>query len=118
MIGRPAGDGASARGPAWASVALGLLGLATLPAAIAVTERVDTLSLLEAGFAIPAAIVLALAAVVIGRRVQRRSRQTLAALPGARVARFGRVLGYMGLYVGLMAALAVGFYAVLTFAST
>ncbi len=97
---------------------LGLLGLATLPAAIALTERLDGLSLVEAGYAIPAAIVLAVAAVVIGRRVHSRSRQTLAALPGTRVARLGRVLGYAGLYLALTAALAVGFYAVLTYVST
>jgi hypothetical protein len=99
-------------------VLLGVLGLAILPAAIAVTERVDGLSLVEAGFAIPAAIVFALAAVVIGRRVRTRSRQTLAALPGARVARVGRILGYAGLYLALTAALAVGFYAILTYVST
>jgi hypothetical protein len=100
------------------SVLLGLIGLATLPAAIAVTERVDGLSLVEAGFAIPAAIVLGLAAIVIGRRVRARSRQTLAALPGTRVARLGRILGYVGVYLALTAALAVGFYAVLTYLST
>jgi hypothetical protein len=99
-------------------VALAVLGLATLPAAIAVTERVDGLSLVEAGFAIPVAIAFALAAVVIGRRVRSRSRQTLAALPGTRVARIGRVLGYAGIYVALTAALAVGFYAILTYVST
>jgi hypothetical protein len=108
----------SNRVPAWASVALGLLALATLPAAIAVTERVDGLSLVEAGFAIPAAILFALAAIVMGRRVRSRSRQTLAALPGARVARLGRILGYAGLYLALTAALAVGFYAILTYVST
>ena len=97
---------------------LGLLGLAILPAAIAVTERVDGLSLVEAGFAIPPAIAFAVAAVVLGRRVRGRDRQTLAALPGTRVARLGRVLGYLGLYVALTAALAVGFYAVLTYVST
>jgi hypothetical protein len=100
------------------SVLLGLVGLATIPVAIAVTERVDGLSLVEAGFAIPAALVFAFGAVVIGRRVRNRSRQTLAALPGARVARGGRVLGYVGLYLALTAALAVGFYAVLTYVST
>jgi hypothetical protein len=99
-------------------VLLGLLGLAILPAAIAVTERVDGLSLVEAGFAIPPAIASAVAAVVLGRRVRGRDRQTLAALPGTRVARLGRVLGYLGLYVALTAALAVGFYAVLTYVST
>jgi hypothetical protein len=114
----PTSSSSSLRVPAWASVVLGLLGLATLPAAIAVTERVDGLSLVEAGFAIPAAIVFALAAIVIGRRVHGRTRQTLASLPGARVARVGRVLGYAGLYLALTAALAVGFYAVLTYVST
>jgi hypothetical protein len=118
MTGRPAGQDTTARGPAWASVLLGLLGLATLPAAIAVTERVDGLSLVESGFAIPAAILFGLAAAVLGRRVRRRSRQMLAPLPGARVARFGRVLGYAALYVALTATLAVGFYAVLTYVST
>jgi hypothetical protein len=106
------------RGAAWTSVLLGLLGLAALPVAIAVTERVDGLSLVEAGFAIPAAILFAAAAVVVGRRVRSRSQQTLAALPGTRVARLGRVLGYLGLYLALTAALAVGFYAVLTYLST
>jgi hypothetical protein len=106
------------RGAAWTSVLVGLLGLATLPAAIAASERLEGISLLEAGFAIPAAVLLSLAAIVIGRRVRRRDRQTLAGLPGARVARFGRLLGYVGLYLGLTAALAVGFYAILTYVST
>jgi hypothetical protein len=79
---------------------------------------VDGLSLVEAGFVIPVAIVFALAAVLIGRRVHHRSRQTLASLPGAGVARVGRVFGYVGLYLALTAALAVGFYAVLTYVST
>jgi hypothetical protein len=100
------------------SVLLGLLGLTTIPAAIAVTERVDGLSLVEAGFAIPAALLFAFGAVVIGRRVRRRSRQTLTSLPGAGVARLGRALGYVGFYLALTAALAVGFYAVLTYFST
>jgi hypothetical protein len=106
------------RGAAWMSVLLGLLGLATLPAAIAVTERVDGLSLVEAGFAIPAAILFGLGAVVIGRKVRRRSRQTLGEVPGTRVARLGRALGYGALYLALTAALAVGFYAVLTYVYT
>jgi ABC-type uncharacterized transport system permease subunit len=100
------------------SVLLGLLGLATLPAAIAVTERVNGISLVEAGFAIPAAILFGLGAVVIGRKVRRRSRQTLGEVPGTRVARLGRILGYVALYLALTAALAVGFYAVLTYVST
>jgi hypothetical protein len=118
MTDRPAGHDGTVRGPAWASVLLGLLGLGTLPAAIAITERVDGLSLVEAGFAIPAAILFGLAAVVIGRRVRRSSRQRLAPLPGTRVARLGRVLGYAALYLALTAALAVGFYALLTYVST
>jgi hypothetical protein len=93
------------------SVLLGLLGLATLPVAIAVTDKVDGLSLVEAGFAIPAAVLLSLGAVVIGRHVRKRSRQTLAAVQGAGVARFGRVLA-------LTATLAVAFYGLLTYVST
>jgi hypothetical protein len=99
-------------------VLLAVLGLATLPAAIAVTERIDGLSLVEAGFAIPVAIAFALAAIVIGRRVRSRSRQTLSTVPGTRVAVVGRALGYVALYVALTAALAVGFYAILTYVST
>jgi hypothetical protein len=66
----------------------------------------------------PDAFVFALAAIVIGRRIRKRSRLMLAALPGARVARLGRLLGYAGMYLALTAALAVGFYAVLTYIST
>jgi hypothetical protein len=114
----PAAGTAPVRGAAWMSVLLGLVGLAALPLAIVVTERVDGLSLVEAGFAIPAALAFAFGAVVMGRRVRRRSRQTLSVLPGAGIARLGRVLGYAGLYLALTAALAVGFYAVLTYVST
>ena len=100
------------------SVLLGVLGLAALPASIMVTERVDGLSLVEAGFAIPAAVALSLAAIVLGRRVSTRKRQTLAELQGTSVARVGRILGYVGLYLAVTAALAVGFYGLLTYFST
>jgi hypothetical protein len=95
-------------------VLLGLLSLATLPVAVAVANESDDLTLVEAGLAVPVAVLLALAALWLARRARRRADRTLDRVGGRGAARAGKLLGGLGLYVAATAALALGVYALLS----
>lgn len=96
------------------SVLLALLSLATLPAAIAVTNVSREYELLDAAFAIPLALVLGAAAVALARRARRRQERMLGPAQGARTASVGRILGLTAFLLAVTAAMAVGVYAVLS----
>ena len=104
----------SARGSGWASAVLGVVAVAALPAAIALAELSERVTPVQAGASVPIAGVVALAAIVFGRRVRRHERRSLTPVRGARAARVGRVLGYAGLYLAATGAIALAVYAVLT----
>ena len=101
-------------GSARASVFVGLLAVAVLPAAIVVTNRSREYELLHAAFAIPFAAMLGALAVALARRARARLAPTLGHAKGTRTARFGRVLGMLGFLLALTAAGSVGVYAVLS----
>jgi len=103
-------------GRAWAAVLLGLLSCATLPAAVAVT-RYTRFTLLEAGWAIPLAFVLGVLALQAGRAARRRTERTIGRIGGARTTRIGRILGGLGVYTAVTAALAVGAFELLNYLS-
>jgi NhaP-type Na+/H+ or K+/H+ antiporter len=88
-------------------VVVGLLSLATLPVAVAVVRQRDD-ELLDAGWAIPVAIVLGLAALWLARRSRKRLQRAVISSSRGRTARLGRMLGLAGFLLGLTAALAVG----------
>ena len=90
---------------------LGLAATVALPAAIAYAQASPRLTLVQAGFAIPVAAVLGLAAIVVARSVRRRAQWSL--VRGAGAARAGRVLGALGLCLAASGAIAVGFYELL-----
>ena len=92
---------------------VGLLALATLPAAIAVAERWERVTLLESSWAIIPAFVLGLAAVLLGRRARRTVDRTLGRVKGNKLASIGRFLGYLTLYLAVTASIAVATYYVL-----
>ena len=71
-------------------------------------ELVDSTS--SAGLA----IIFGLAAIVLARRGRETYARTIGRSGGARLARAGRLLGALGLCMGLSTALAVGFYGLLT----
>jgi hypothetical protein len=96
-----------------ASVLLGLLAVAALPAAIAATELLERFDLLDAAAAIPVAFVLAVAALVLARSARRRFERTLGRVGGRRTAFVGKGLGLLALGLAFSGAIAVGFYAVL-----
>jgi hypothetical protein len=99
-------------GRAFLAVLLGLLSLATVPAAVAYSHYAK-LELLKAGYAIPFGFVLGIAALSLAKRARLRSERTLGRVGGARAARLGRLLGALGVYVALTAALSVGVYELL-----
>jgi membrane protein implicated in regulation of membrane protease activity len=96
------------------SVLLGLLSLATLPAAVVAARESDDLTLVEAGVAVPVAAVLALIALWLARRGRRRADRTLDRVGGRGAAKIGKLLGGLGLYLAATAALALGVYALLS----
>ncbi len=93
---------------------VGLGAVAVLPAAVAVAEVSRHVRLVYAVAAVALAGPLGVAAVVLARRARRRSQVTLGRVGGERLAGAGLVLGFVGLYIGLTAALALGFYGLLT----
>lgn len=101
-------------GSARASVLLGALSVALLPAAIAATRWSREYELLHAAVAIPVALLLGALAVALSRRARSRLGPTLGRPRGARTARLGRLLGILGVLLALTAAGSVGIYALLS----
>lgn len=97
---------------AWGAVLVGLLSLATVPAAIAYTHYANV-ELIKAGLAVPVGFVLGLGALSLGKRARRRSERTIGRVGGIGTARLGRILGGLGVYVALTGALSVGVYELL-----
>jgi hypothetical protein len=94
-------------------VLLGLVAVATLPAAILFAERWERITLLESSVAIVPAFLLGLAAVFLGRRARRSIDRTLGRVRGYKLAAVGRLLGYLTLYMALTASISVATYYVL-----
>jgi hypothetical protein len=89
-----------------------LVALAAIPLAAAVTESRGDLRLIHAGFAVPVAAVLAIVSIRLAARARQRLERTLGRAGGERTARVGRVLGWLALYVALVASISLGVYAI------
>jgi drug/metabolite transporter (DMT)-like permease len=98
-------------------VLVGLLAVATMPAAIVATRYFEEYELLDAGFAIPVGMALGVGAVALARRARRRIERTLGRAGGRRTAAVGRLLGLLGFCLAATAAISVGTYALLTILS-
>jgi len=99
---------------AWGSLVAGLVSVAALPIAIFASRFNDSYDLLHAGFAIPVAAGLGVAALALARRA-RRSRAASLAGGGGGVAVAGRVLGIIGLCMAASALVALGVYGLLEY---
>ena len=91
----------------------GLLGVATLPAAILFAEKWERITLLESSVAIVPAFVFGVAAVYLGRRARAAIDRSLGRVRGNKLAKTGRILGYLTLYMALTASISVVTYYVL-----
>lgn len=81
-----------------------------MPIAIAGTRYARSYKLLAAGYAIPLGLALGIAALAAARAARRRDAQSLGRLGGLRAARFGRILGTLGICLALTALLSLGVY--------
>ena len=97
---------------AWVAVVVGLLSVAAVPGAIAYAHYRD-LELLDAAWAAVPAFVLGVVALMFARQARRRTERTIGRIGGRGVTRVGRLLGALGIYLGLAAALSVGVYELL-----
>jgi hypothetical protein len=97
---------------AWSAV-LGLLAALTMPVAVFGTRYSSSYELLQAGFAIPLAAGLGIAAVVLARKARRVEQVTLGRAGGGKSGRIGRLLGILGICMAASAAIAVAVYEVL-----
>jgi hypothetical protein len=95
------------------SVLVGLVALATVPAAILAAELLDLVTLLESSVAIVPAFILASTAIYLGRRARRTIERTLGRVRGYKLALVGRILGYMALYIAVTASISLATYYVL-----
>ncbi len=89
-----------------------------MPLALVGTRYARTYRLLDAGYAIPLGLVLGVAALVVARAARRRNDQSLGRLGGIGAARFGRIVGTIGICLALTTALSLGVYELLQYLSS
>ncbi len=92
---------------------LALVGLAIPPVGFLAARQLSQVSLVQATGATCFSALLGAAAIVLARRGLRQIERTLGRVGGEGTARVGRLLGLISLCLGLTAALALGFYALL-----
>jgi hypothetical protein len=97
-----------------ASVVFGLLAVLAIPAAIVLQYYSTTVTLVESTSSAGLAIVFGLYAIVLARRGRETFARTIGRSGGEGASRAGRLLGWLGLCMGISTALAVGFYGLLT----
>jgi hypothetical protein len=112
----PARDGLpSARNPrATASVVVGLLAVAAVPAGVALSWYSESVTLVQSSASAAVAFVLGAYAILLARRGRDKIELTLGRSGGSGAARLGGFLGAVGVAVGITVGLAVGFYGLLT----
>jgi hypothetical protein len=97
-----------------ASVVVGLAAVLAIPAGVVLSYYSATVTLVESSSSAGLAIVFGLYAIVLARRGRETLARTLGRSGGGGAARIGRFLGAAGLCMGITAAIAVGFYGLLT----
>jgi hypothetical protein len=98
-----------------ASVLVGLLGLLAIPAGIVVSRYSDRVTLVNSAYgSIPVGLLLGSSAYVLAKRARELAVWTLRRGGAETAARAGRVLAVLAVCVALTAALAIGFYGLLT----
>jgi hypothetical protein len=99
---------------AWWSLVCGIASIAVIPAGTLVARESERVELVDSSGSILVAALLGWAAIVLARRAQDRLQITLDRAGGRGVARSGRLLGIIGLLVAGTAALALGFWGLLS----
>ncbi len=115
MDGRTSSSRAPARNlRAGASVVVGVLSLLVVPAGIYASRELEVVTLLNSSGTLALAVALGVLAILFARRARERSALTLGRAGGERAAQVGRILGVLGICVGITGALSLAFYGLLT----
>jgi hypothetical protein len=85
-----------------------------IPIGVVVARQSQRVTLVDSSGSVAVAALLGLTAVVLARRARERIALTLGRAGGLRAARIGRALGVLGVLVALTAALALGFWGLLS----
>jgi hypothetical protein len=97
-----------------ASVLVGLLAVATVPAGVALSGYSERITLINSAYgSIPAGLLLGASALVLARRARAQTLWTLGS-GGEQAARAGRFVAILAICIALTAGLALGFYGLLT----
>jgi hypothetical protein len=98
-----------------ASVAaiLGLVAVATIPAAIYLTRKLPGTVLLDAAWSIPCGFATGVAGLLFARGARGTIARSLERARGRVRARAGRILAVVGICLACSASIAVGFYELL-----
>ena len=97
------------------SVLLGVLALIVPVVAYGAARQLDRVSLVQATIATCGSVLLGGAAILLARRGMRNIERTIGRAGGGGSARVGRLLGMLGICVGLTAAVALGVYGLLNY---
>jgi hypothetical protein len=92
----------------------GVLGLLAMPAGVVLARESQRVTLRLATVSIAVALLFGWLAIVQARRGREHVQLTLERAGGERAARVGRLLGILGVLLAITAALAVGFWGLLT----
>jgi hypothetical protein len=95
------------------SVLFGVLSVLAIPAGLALAAYSNMVDLRLASASVPIAGVLGFFAVSLSRGARKHSQISLGRIGGIGLARTGSILGMVGLYLAVMAALSVGFFGLL-----
>ena len=88
--------------------------MAALPGGVALARETKPVTLLRSSGSILIAVAFGVAAIVLARRAREYVQITIGRAGGEGTARVGHTLGFLGLLVGATAAVALGFYGLLT----
>jgi hypothetical protein len=90
-----------------------------MPVAVYATDVSESIRLLEAGYAIPLAVLLGLAALLLARKARREMALGLGrTAPPTGVARAGKLLGLLGICIAAAALVSLAVYELLQYAGT
>ena len=98
-----------------ASLACALLGLLVPVAAYVAARKLTDVTIVQGTEGTCGSAPFGLLAILLARKAQFTIERTLGRVGGAGLARAGKLLGLLSLCIGLTAALALGFYALLNY---
>jgi hypothetical protein len=97
-----------------ASVVFGLAAVLAIPAGVVLSYYSESVTLVQSSSSAGLSIVFGLYAILLARRGREAVARTIGRSGGQGANAVGRALGWLGLCMGISAALAVGFYGLLT----